>query len=81
MPLWIRLILRFALTILLIWAMATFLDEYFFVVGGWRAYMIIAALITLMNIVVTPILTVILLPLKLFARQNFEQLVVTARTF
>ena len=67
MPLWIRLLIRFALTILLVWAMATYLDEYLLITGGWRAYIVIAALITLMNIVVTPVLNLAMFPLKLFA--------------
>ncbi len=67
MPLWIRLLLRFLLTIVLVWAMATYMDQYFFVTGGWIAYVIIAALITLMNLIVRPILELVTLPLKLLA--------------
>ena len=63
----LRLLLRFVLTILLVWALATYADQYFFVTGGWKAYVIIAALITLMNIVVRPILDLVVLPLKLLA--------------
>ena len=67
MPLYLRLLLRFLLTLILVWALATYVDQYFFVTGGWKAYVIIAALITLMNLVVTPLLNVIMLPLKLLA--------------
>lgn len=67
MPLYLRLFIRFVLTIALVWAMATYLDEYFFVTGGWTAYVIIGALITLMNIVIGPLLNLMLFPLKLFA--------------
>ena len=67
MPLYLRLIFRFLLTLLLVWALSTYLNQYFFVTGGWKAYVIIASLITLMNIVVRPVLDLIVLPLKLLA--------------
>ena len=67
MPLYLRIALRFFLTSVLVWAMATYMDQYFFVTGGWKAYVIIAALITLMNLFVTPLLNVIMFPLRLFA--------------
>ena len=67
MPVWLRLLFRFALTLLLVWALSTYLDQYFFVTGGWKAYVIIASLITLMNLIVRPVLDMIVLPLKLLA--------------
>lgn len=67
MPLYIRLFLRFILTLLLVWAMAVYMDQYFFVTGGLLAYVIIAALITLMNILISPLLNLILLPLRMLA--------------
>lgn len=67
MPLSLRILLRFVLTIILVWAMSTYLDQYFFVTGGWKAYVIIAALLTLMNLLVRPVLDLIVLPLKFFA--------------
>jgi putative membrane protein len=65
--LWLRILLRFVLTILLVWAMAKYLDQYFFVTGGLKAWVVIAALITLMNLFVRPILNVVTLPLRFFA--------------
>ncbi len=67
MPLWLRILFRFFLTLLLVWALSTYLDQYFFVTGGWKAYVIIAALLTLMNLLVRPVLDLIVLPLKFFA--------------
>ncbi len=61
------LLIRFVVTILLIWLMSTYIDQYFFVSGGWGAYVVIAALITLLNFLLRPALNVILLPLKFFA--------------
>lgn len=61
------LLIRFALTILLVWAMTQYLDQYFYVGGGWSAYTAVAALITLLNFLLRPLLNVILLPLKFFA--------------
>lgn len=64
--LWLRILLRFILTIVLVWAMARYLDQYFFVTGGLPAWVIIAALLTLMNLFVRPLLNLITLPLRLF---------------
>lgn len=61
------LLIRFAVTILLVWAMTRSLDAYFFVGGGWPAYTVVAALITLLNMLLRPILRIVLLPLKFFA--------------
>ncbi len=62
-----RLLLRAILNVLLVWAMATYLSEYFQLTGGIAAVVIVGALLTLMNIVVRPILGIVALPLKLFA--------------
>ncbi len=67
MKLWLKILLRFLLTIVLVWAMATYLDQYFFLTGGWKAWIIIAALITLMNLLVRPLLDLAIAPLKLLA--------------
>jgi putative membrane protein len=63
----VHLLIRFALTTLLVWFLATSVDQYFFVTGGWTAYLIIGALITLMNMIVRPILQLLTMPLKLLA--------------
>lgn len=61
------LIIRFIVTTLLVWVLTLYLDPYFFVGGGWTAYGIVAALITLLNILLRPIINVVLLPLRFFA--------------
>lgn len=63
----LKLLLKFVLNIGIVWLLAAFFDEYFFVSGGFAAYVIIGALITLMNIFVRPILLLITAPLRLFA--------------
>lgn len=59
-----RILLRFILTILLIRAMQAYLDAWFVVTGGWPAFVIIASLITLMNMFVTPVLNLLVAPLR-----------------
>jgi len=63
----LRLVLKFVLNIAIVWLLARFLEQYFFVSGGFPAYIIIGALITLMNIFVRPILLLVTAPLRLFA--------------
>ena len=62
-----RLVLKTLLNIGVVWVLATFLNQYFQLTGGAAAYVIVGALITLMNIFVRPVLAVITAPLKLFA--------------
>ncbi len=63
----LRILLRALLNVLLVWLMATYLDQYFQLIGGWPAYVIVGALLTLMNIFVRPVLKILTLPFKLFA--------------
>lgn len=63
----LKIAIRAALTIALVWAMATYVDQYFLLTGGWRAYVIVGALITLLNILVRPLLALVTIPLRLFA--------------
>tara|TARA_Y100000310_G_scaffold257531_1_gene265621 strand:- start:566 stop:961 length:396 start_codon:yes stop_codon:yes gene_type:complete len=63
----LKLALKFTLNVALVWAMATYVDTYFAVTGGMAAFVIIGALITLLNIFFRPILNVLLLPLRFFA--------------
>lgn len=63
----LKITIRTALTIALVWVMATYLDQYFLLTGGWRAVVIVGALLTLLNLLVRPILGVLTLPLRLFA--------------
>ena len=63
----LKLALKFVLNIVIVWALSAYLDQYFYVSGGIPAYIIIGALITLMNIFVRPILVLITSPLRLLA--------------
>lgn len=62
-----RLTLHAILNILLVALLNRLLPDSFFVSGGAPAFVIVGALISLMNIVVRPVLNIIALPLKLFA--------------
>ena len=62
-----RLTILLLLTIGLVWLMNIFLDQYFFLIGGLPAYIVIGSLLTLMNLIARPILKVILFPFKLIA--------------
>ncbi len=61
----LQLIIRFAVTIILVWALSTYIDQYFVLQGGLKAYITVSALITLMNIIVRPILHVLTAPFHL----------------
>lgn len=63
----LRLLAKALLNILLVWIMAEYVDRYFFLTGGFPAYLVMGSLITLLNLFVRPILYLITLPLKLFA--------------
>lgn len=62
----IKLLLKFVLTLVLLYLMSTFLDQYFSIQGGLIAFLIIGLLITLMNAVVRPLINLVLLPFKFF---------------
>ena len=62
-----RLFLRFVLTVAVVWAMSTYYGTVFMVQGGITAYVVLGALITLLNILVRPVLEILTLPLKFFA--------------
>ena len=67
MSLPLRLLLHFALTALLLWVMLTYLEMYISITGGWWGIATVAALITLMDVVVRPVLVLLMSPLRLFA--------------
>lgn len=67
MSLPLKILLRALLTMGLVWFLSNFVDQYFVVHGGLTAYIVIGALLTLMNLFVRPILDAITLPLKLLA--------------
>jgi uncharacterized membrane protein YvlD (DUF360 family) len=66
-PLPVILIIKYVLNAAMVWFMASYLGDYFQLTGGLGAYIVVGALLTLMNIIVRPLLHIITLPLKLFA--------------
>lgn len=61
----LRLLLRLLVTIALVAAMEAFLPQYVLVTGGLPAFIVIGAILFVLNLVVRPALNVIALPLKL----------------
>ncbi len=64
----LKILLTVLLNMLLVWLLARFLDKYFQLTGGAAAYVIVGSLLTLMNLFVRPVLDLLTLPLKIFAR-------------
>jgi uncharacterized membrane protein YvlD (DUF360 family) len=62
----IRLVLQYALTVLLLWVLARVLPQYLVIEGSWAALPTVAALVMLLNMFARPILKIVTLPLKLF---------------
>lgn len=60
------IIMRFVLTMILVWWMSRSFSEYFVMTGELQAIVVIGALLTLMNMLVRPFLDLIAFPLKLF---------------
>src|SRR3989344_208472 len=63
----LRLLIKSILNMLLVWGLSYIIPMYFVVTGGWLAYIVIGALISLLNFFVRPIIYLISLPFKLFA--------------
>lgn len=63
----LKITIKAILNVALVWVMATYLAQYFALTGGWRAIVIVGALLTLLNLLVRPILAILTMPLKLFA--------------
>ena len=63
----IRLVLQYALTVLLLWLLSRILvPQYLVIEGSVMALPTIAALLVLMNMFARPVLKLLALPLKLF---------------
>jgi len=62
----IRLVLQYALTILLLWLLLRIMPQYLVIQGSPMALPTVAALLMLLNIFARPILKLLALPLKLF---------------
>ena len=63
----LRILLKFAINVGLAALLATQFSQYFQLTGGGRAYVIVGALLTILNLVLRPVLELLTLPLKLFA--------------
>jgi uncharacterized membrane protein YvlD (DUF360 family) len=63
----LKLTLKFAFNVVVVWALANFVDQYFSLDGGIPAYIIVGALMSLLNIFFRPILNILTLPLRFFA--------------
>ncbi|MBU2213788.1 phage holin family protein [Patescibacteria group bacterium] len=63
----LRILIKALLNFAVVWLMATYMDQYFQMTGGFVAVIIIGSLLTLLNMFVRPILDIITLPFKLFA--------------
>lgn len=62
----IRLVLQYALTILLLWILLRLVPQYLVIEGSVMALPTVAALLMLLNIFARPVLKLFALPLKLF---------------
>ncbi len=65
-PLPLKLLVQYALTLLVLWAMTRTLPDYLVIQGSWAALPTVAALVMLLNIFARPILKILTFPLKLF---------------
>lgn len=65
MSLPLRITLRLAAAIALVWAMSTYMSEYFVITGGYRAWILLGVVFAVLNLLVRPILTLLSFPLKL----------------
>lgn len=51
--------------VLLIWGMHTYLPQYFTIFGGAAAYVVVGSLLTLLNLSLRPLLSIITFPFRL----------------
>ena len=63
----LKLTLKFVFKVIVVWALANYLGQYFGLDGGIPAFVIVGALMSLLNIFFRPILNIITLPLRFFA--------------
>jgi uncharacterized membrane protein YvlD (DUF360 family) len=62
----VKLAVRTLINVLLVFAMHTYLSAYITIFGGPPAYVIIGALLTILNLSLRPLLAIITLPFRLF---------------
>ena len=60
-----KIVIKAVINVLLIWGLNAFLPSYFSVFGGLPAYVIIGSLLTLMNMFLRPLLSIVTFPLHL----------------
>lgn len=63
----IKILVRALLNIALVWYLATVLDQYLQLTGGFFAILAIGALLTLLNLFIRPILNLLSIPVRLLA--------------
>ena len=61
----LKIVLKLVVNILLLWGVHSLLPQYFSVFGGLPAYIIIGSLLTLMNMFLRPLLSIVTFPLHL----------------
>jgi uncharacterized membrane protein YvlD (DUF360 family) len=62
----IRLLIRLALTILMVWALPVLMPKFVMIQGGIPAIALIGVTLTLLNVIARPVINVVMLPFKLF---------------
>jgi uncharacterized membrane protein YvlD (DUF360 family) len=67
MSLPLRITIRLVLTIILVWVIQRYLHRYVVITGGFPGWIVVASLLTLMNLLVRPLLTAIAAPLHILA--------------
>lgn len=63
----LKLALKFVLNVVVVGMMDMYLSQYFGLGGGFPAYVIVGALLTLLNLFFRPVLAILLAPLKFIA--------------
>lgn len=60
-----KIVIKLIVNLLLLWGMNMFLPQFLTIFGGFPAYIIIGSLLTLMNMFLRPLLSIITFPLHL----------------
>lgn len=62
-----RIVMKFAANVVLVWFLHVQFGSFFVISGEIHAWVVVGALLTLLNMLVRPVLHVLTFPLKLFA--------------
>lgn len=71
----LKILLRTVANIVLVYVLATYLPQYFLMTGGFAAAVVVGILISFLNVLIRPVLSIVLLPFKLFASILFHIIV------